>query len=109
MTRLSRICLSSRPVFLTTNIIKELNNNEKRFPIQYAVRAIVIIVIVVILVSASCGLFALAAGGFKCQGVILVELIERFDGIYSPSDLLWVFTTAYLLGCLFSKPLFLPF
>ena len=53
--------------------------------------------------AAAAILFALHAGGFKCSGVILVELIEKYDGVYSEATLLWVFTVKYILTGLMGK------
>ncbi|XP_067951220.1 monocarboxylate transporter 14-like [Watersipora subatra] len=51
----------------------------------------------VIVAGAFC-LFALQSGGFKSQGIILLELIEKYEGVYSPSQLLWVFSLKFALG-----------
>ena len=56
-----------------------------------------------VLFAAAAILFALHAGGFKCSGVILVELIEKYDGVYSEATLLWVFTVKYILTGLMGK------
>ena len=50
-----------------------------------------------ILLTAATALFALEAGTFKCQGIILVEVMERFPQ-YSPSSILWIFTLTFILG-----------
>ena len=57
----------------------------------------------VFLFVAAAILFALHAGGFKCSGVILVELIEKYEGAYSEATLLWVFTVKYILTGLMGK------
>ncbi|XP_067942293.1 monocarboxylate transporter 12-like [Watersipora subatra] len=54
-----------------------------------------------VIVSVTFCLYALAAGGFKCQGVLFVELLDRYEGVYKPSSLLAIFTVAYTLGCFF--------
>ena len=58
---------------------------------------------------AAAGLFALQAGGFKCAGVILVEMIEEYEGVYSPSTLLWVFTIKWILCGFLGMSLFKKF
>ena len=50
-------------------------------------------------------LFALHAGGFKCSGVILVELIEKYDGVYPQATLLWVLTVKYITAGTIDKRL----
>ena len=50
-------------------------------------------------------LFALHAGGFKCSGVILVELIEKYDGVYPQATLLWVLTVKYITAGTIGKRL----
>ena len=47
------------------------------------------------LFAAATLLFALHAGGLKSSGLILVELIEQYDGVYSQATLLWVLTIKY--------------
>ena len=54
---------------------------------------------------AACSLFGLQAGGFKTQGVLLVELAERFEGIYPISTLIWVVTVRYLICGMIGKGL----
>ena len=54
--------------------------------------------------TAACGLFALAAGGFKTQGVILLEVMEKFEDEYGESTLLWIFTVAFFIDSLSGKP-----
>ena len=54
--------------------------------------------------TAACGLFALAAGGFKTQGVILLEVMEKFEDEYGESTLLWIFTVAFFVDSLSGKP-----
>lgn len=49
-------------------------------------------------------LFALYSGGFKCSGVILVELTAKYDGVYSQATLLWVLTLKYIIAGLIGKP-----
>ena len=46
--------------------------------------------------SAACGIFGLASGGFKCQGIILIELMQRYPQ-YDEATLLWVFTVGSVL------------
>ncbi|XP_067951518.1 monocarboxylate transporter 12-like [Watersipora subatra] len=51
-----------------------------------------------VIVAAACCLFGLQAGGFKCQGILLVELVENFEGIYSTSTLIWIVNLKYCLS-----------
>lgn len=43
------------------------------------------------------------AGGFKCQGIILVELIEKYEGVYSTSTLIWIGVIKYILTGIIGK------
>ncbi|KAF6028868.1 SLC16A12 [Bugula neritina] len=54
-----------------------------------------------VVVTACTALFAISAGAGKCQGVIMVEVIDKFQGVYKPSSLLWVFMSTFIFDGLF--------
>jgi len=57
----------------------------------------------ILIVIAGTFIFLLGAGGFKNQGIIMVEVIKRFEEVYSPSALLYVFTLSAVVGSALSK------
>ncbi|XP_067951111.1 monocarboxylate transporter 12-B-like [Watersipora subatra] len=53
-----------------------------------------------VIVGGAFCLYALQAGGFKCQGIILLEVIEQYEGVYTTPQLIWVFSLKFTLGCI---------
>lgn len=51
---------------------------------------------------ATAGVFSVVAGGYKSQGILLVELQERYAD-WSASSLLWVFSLSSLANKLTGK------
>lgn len=66
-------------------------------------QSVAVLIVIRNIIVASGGLFCLATGGFKCQGLLLVEVVEKFEGVYTAPALLWVFTSMFILGCMLGK------